>query len=199
MIKTAVMKLLTVKAAAVVALSAAGGVAVAASTGTLPTTRTGSERHATGLSVATSHGAGKPSARPSADDGRRNHRGGDTGGAGNEGSGDDNGGDNGGQDGTGPDGAKGSPSPSLVGLCHAFGAGNKDQHGKALDTPAFAALISAAGGQDKVSLFCATLLASAAPKEQPSQAGEGRGNSGEHGNGSPADHPTGKPSTVAHP
>jgi hypothetical protein len=185
MIKTAVMKLFTVKAGAVVVLAVAGGVAVAATTGTLPTTLTGSEHGTSGLSAAASHGAGKPSARPSASHKGKNHDGNQNGD--NDGQ---NGNQNGDRDGTGPDDANGSPSPSLVGLCHAVNAGNKDDHGKALENPAFAALITAAGGKDKVDLFCATLLtsASAAPKEHPS-----------HPAGNPGDHGTGKPSTPAHP
>jgi hypothetical protein len=181
MIKTAVMKLLTVKAGAVVVLAVTGGVAVAATTGTLPTTLTGSEHGTSGLSSAASHGAGKPSAQPSASQTGKNHDGNQNGQNGNQ---------NGDRDGTGPDDANGSPSPSLVGLCHAVNAGNKDDHGKALENPAFAALITAAGGKDKVDLFCATLLtsASAAPKEHPSHPA---GNTGDHG--------TGKPSAPAQP
>jgi len=193
MIKTAVMKLLTVKAAAVVALAAAGGVAVAATTGTLPTTLTGSEHGTSGLSATASHGAGKPSARPSASDNGKNHDGDQNGANGgqNDGQhGNQNGDQNGDQNGEGPGGANGSPSPSLVGLCHAVDAGNKDDHGKALENPAFTALITAAGGKEKVDAFCATLLASAsaAPKEHPSHPAN---NSGDHG--------TGKPSAPAHP
>jgi hypothetical protein len=185
MIKTAVMKLLTVKAAAVVALAAAGGVAVAATTGTLPTTLTGSEHSTSGLSGTASHGAGKPSARPSASDNGKNHEGDQNGANGGQ-----HGNQNGDQNGEGPEGANGSPSPSLVGLCHAVDAGNKDDHGKALENPAFTALITAAGGKEKVDAFCATLLASAsaAPKEHPSHPAN---NSGDHG--------TGKPSAPTHP
>jgi hypothetical protein len=166
MIKTAVMKLLTVKAATALALAAAGGVAVAATTGTLPTTLTGSEHSTSGVSAASSHHAGRPSARPSAKD-NDNGRDGDKDGKQN---GDQNGKQNGDQNGKGPEGANGSPSPSLVGLCHAVNAGNKDDQGKALENPAFRALVTAAGGKAKVDAFCATLLASAsaAPKEHPS-------------------------------
>jgi hypothetical protein len=71
----------------------------------------------------------------------------------------------------GDNGAKGSPSPSLVGLCHAFSAGNKDEHGKALESPAFQALIDAAGGKDKVEGFCENLAKSPAGN-RPSEAGK---------------------------
>jgi hypothetical protein len=58
-----------------------------------------------------------------------------------------------------------TPSPSLKGLCRAFSSGNKTEKGKALESPAFAALISAAGGIDGVEEYCLTLLG--APAEHP--------------------------------
>lgn len=66
--------------------------------------------------------------------------------------------------------AKGSPSPSLEGLCNAYSNGNKQDKGKALENPAFTALIDAAGGKDKVEAFCAD-LAKNAPANRPSDAG----------------------------
>lgn len=51
-----------------------------------------------------------------------------------------------------------SPSPSLKGLCQAYTAGAGSEHGKAHDNPAFSALITAAGGADRVPAFCADLL-----------------------------------------
>ena len=58
----------------------------------------------------------------------------------------------------------GSPSPSLVGLCHAYTAGAGSDHGKALESPAFTYLITTAGGKDKVDAYCANVLAA---KENP--------------------------------
>jgi hypothetical protein len=52
-----------------------------------------------------------------------------------------------------------SPSPSLKGLCQAYTAGAGSEHGKAHENPAFSALITAAGGADKVPAFCADQLA----------------------------------------
>jgi hypothetical protein len=43
------------------------------------------------------------------------------------------------------------------GLCHAYTAGNKATHGRALSSPAFAALVEAAGGTGQVASFCATV------------------------------------------
>ena len=70
-----------------------------------------------------------------------------------------------------------SPSPSLRGLCQAYTAHVGGSPGKALDNPAFSALITTAGGKDKVTAFCASLLAT-----RP-------------GNG-PTAHPGGKPSSL---
>ena len=156
----------------------------------MPTVLTGSEHRGSGLSAADSHRAGKPSADPSASvKGKNRDR------DGKELDGTEADGRK--HNGQGPEGAQGSPSPSMVGLCHAVDAGNKDDHGKALENPAFTALVTAAGGKDKVDLFCATLLASAseAPKEHPSHPTD----SASHRTGPPADHGTGKPSTQAHP
>lgn len=70
----------------------------------------------------------------------------------------------------GPQGAKGSPSPSLVGLCHAYTAGVATSNGKALENPAFTALITAAGGKAEVAGYCAKVLASARPSQAASGA-----------------------------
>lgn len=87
--------------------------------------------------------------------------------------------------------AQGSPSPSLVGLCHAYTAGAGDNPGKALDNPAFTALITAAGGKDKVAGYCATALV------KPTKTA---GKADSHPTGKPTTHPgtgrpTGKPAT----
>src|SRR5580765_3441353 len=42
------------------------------------------------------------------------------------------------------------------GLCHAYLSGDKAIHGRALQSPAFVALVTAAGGVDAVAGFCAT-------------------------------------------
>lgn len=51
-----------------------------------------------------------------------------------------------------------APSPSLVGLCHAYQAGAGDNPGKALGNPAFTHLITVAGGEDKVAAYCTDLI-----------------------------------------
>jgi hypothetical protein len=153
-IRTWLTKVLTVKAAAVLAVTAAGGMALAATTGTLP-----NPLHGPSVEASASHDTGKPSDKPS------------------------------------HPGSRGSadPSPSLVGLCHAFTAGAGSDHGKALENPAFTALITAAGGKDKVDTFCTNLLASAAPShpdasDHPSGQPSNPGKDTEHGK--PSEHPT---------
>lgn len=81
-----------------------------------------------------------------------------------------------------------TPSPSLVGLCHAYTAGAGSSHGKALDNPAFTALITAAGGMTKVDGYCTTLLDPITPTSTP----PGKSVTGHQAN---TDHPTGPPST----
>ena len=86
-----------------------------------------------------------------------------------------------------------SPSPSLRGLCQAYTAHVGSSPGKALDSPAFSALITAAGGKDKVAAFCASML-SAQPGNGPTAHPGGKPSSLP----TPANttHPTGTPATV---
>jgi hypothetical protein len=106
-------------------------------------------------------------------------------------------------------GKAGSPSPSLIGLCKAYGAKvGANEKGKALDSAAFQALITAAGGKDKVTSYCEDLLASAkpergqaptdhptgAPTERPSKpAAPGDAEDAPQAPTAPTDHPTGAP------
>jgi len=57
--------------------------------------------------------------------------------------------------------------PAAVGLCRAYAAGHKDTHGKALDSPPFQALITAAGGKAKVPAYCDKVLAKATNGSHP--------------------------------
>lgn len=119
---------LTVKAATVAAVVlGTGGVALAATTGAIPSPL--KTHHPVPSATSASH----PGARPEA-----------SGGPGNA-----------------------NPSPSLVGLCHAYTAGAGSDHGKALENPAFQALITAAGGTDAVDAFCTRLLADATSSQGP--------------------------------
>jgi len=86
-----------------------------------------------------------------------------------------------------------SPSPSLRGLCQAYTAHAGHDTGKSLDSPAFTALITAAGGKDSVTAFCTSLLATH-PGNAPTSHPAGKPSS----HPTPADtrHPTGKPSVL---
>lgn len=94
-----------------------------------------------------------------------------------------------------------TPSPSLQGLCHAYDAGAGSNPGKALENPAFTALITAAGGKDKVSSYCTTLLASS-PSGNSGNSAAHSGNSASHSTGkptaAPTSHPTGDPGMPSH-
>ncbi|MCW2638279.1 MAG: hypothetical protein JWP76_585 [Dactylosporangium sp.] len=146
-LKAVVMKVLTVKALAVLGVAAGGGVALAASTGTLPNPLAQPAR-VTSLGLST--------APAQAEQSREAHNPGSTEASKNA------------KDAKDSDVSK-APSPSLVGLCHAYSAGNKTEHGKALDNPAFTALTATAGGKDKVDMFCQALLAAPAPPNSNAQ------------------------------
>src|SRR5215212_3258757 len=53
--------------------------------------------------------------------------------------------------GTGPN------AHAFGGLCRAYTSGNKAEQGQALESPAFAALVAAAGGADNVATYCGTV------------------------------------------
>jgi hypothetical protein len=150
MLKTALAKMLTVKAvaAAVAVTVVGGGVALAASSGALPSSLGADNAH----SHASAHATARPSAAvPAAAEGEH---------------------------------GSAAPSPSLVGLCRAYAAGVRDNPGKALDNPAFGALITAADGKGKVGDYCTDLL-----KDQPATGA----------NAKPDDVPTGPATAHATP
>jgi hypothetical protein len=139
MIKAMLAKLLTAKlavAAAAAAAVTAGGVVAVAATGHLPGSP---DEHST----STPAGAGDSAkSRVSTTEASESSHGG--------------------AKNTGANGASnGTPSPSLAGLCHAYAAGDKAEHGKALESPAFTVLVTTAGGKDKVDAYCTKILAEA--------------------------------------
>jgi hypothetical protein len=101
--------------------------------------------------------------------------------------------------GNGPDA---TPSPSLIGLCTAYLAGAGSDHGKALESPAFTALITAAGGKDQVDAYCAdrgvtapgSTHSTSEPSEHPTGQLSSHPGPTEHPTGEPS-HPTGEPTT----
>ncbi|GAA4595902.1 hypothetical protein GCM10023194_66620 [Planotetraspora phitsanulokensis] len=166
MIKTALLKFVTLKvAAAALSATAVGGVALATGTGHLPESLGGpvpSARPTATHDIGKAHVAGDdptnvfPSPSPSLS--------------------------------RSPSASR-SPSPSLVGLCRAYQAGAGDNPGKALENPAFTHLITVAGGRDKVAAYCADRLKTRgkAPASRPT------GGPKDHPNGKPEDHPSGPP------
>lgn len=151
MLKSALAKALTVKAAIVVAALGASGVALAAGTGALPTPWSGNPSHppassrAADPSTSSDHSTGRPS-----DAGK-------------------------------PTDASGTPSPSMTGLCNAYAAKDGEERGKALDSPAFEALITAAGGRDNVSDYCDDLTKKTGkPSDLPTPTDPGKDS--DHGN-----------------
>jgi hypothetical protein len=89
------------------------------------------------------------------------------------------------------------PTPNLEGLCKAFQASDKAAHGKALDSAAFTALATAAGGKDGIATYCVTLVgeptATGRPTSLPTQA------TGKPTTVPTPAAPTGKPTTVPSP
>lgn len=76
-----------------------------------------------------------------------------------------------------------APSPSPHGLCNAYQADKRDDPGKALDSPAFRALVTAAGGRDNVDDYCETVSAAqdadrpGRPTDLPNDSDHGPGDS----------------------
>jgi len=174
-VKTVLASLLAAKALAATAAAASiGGIALAAATGSLPPTAQNAAHHLVHAPAAASSHSVKLGDRHSVKPGDRHTvKPGDK---------------------TGPS-SHATPSPSLVGLCRAYGAGVATAKGKALDNPAFTVLITAAGGRDAVSAYCSGVLAAAPggkPTALPTQAQSHKPST--HPAGPPSTHPTGPPS-----
>lgn len=176
MLKTALAKVATVKAAAVlIAIGGGGAVALAAGSGHLPGTESSDHTaHAPAAnstaSEHASHTAAAGSEQSEASKAAANNE------------------------------PSGSPSPNLRGLCTAYNAGVATNPGKALDNPAFGVLITTAGGKDNVQSYCATLLASD-PGNSSAHASDQatHPDASTHPTGAPthpdaSSHPTGAPS-----
>jgi len=142
MIKTTQAKLLTVKVAAVaIGVTALGGVALANGTGApdqraakAPQTQSAPPRAAT----AQTEGAGgrkspKVTPSPKVKEAKGDKR-----------------------------KAVGTPAPSMIGMCRAYAAKPAGHRGKAVRSPAFTALRTAAGGPQNVTAYCTAVLAAKA-------------------------------------
>ncbi|GAA3435094.1 hypothetical protein [Kutzneria kofuensis] len=183
-LKTLLARLRTARIAAVAAAVAVvvGGVATAAATGYLPTPLSGNPP------VAPAHsGTPSTSTNPSSTDPLTG-----AGGSGDHGS--------------SPSPQAPSPAPSLAGLCNAYTAGAGSEHGKALDSPGFTALVTEAGGRDKVDAYCAELLASkrgpaggTTTVVPPATTDGNHGAQGHNGNGPATSHPDPGPNHATGP
>jgi hypothetical protein len=177
MLKTALAKIATAKAAIVLAAVGGGGVALAAGSGHLPGVDTPEHHpgdrpnasvtqsaHATGGNSAPSVAAhGSAAAARRAAEGRSAT-------------------------------PNGSPSPNLRGLCTAFDAGVGDNPGKALENPAFTVLITTAGGKDQVGTYCSALLAARSEATPTHPDGDAHPKPSTHGA-----QPAGPEKTDSHP
>lgn len=67
------------------------------------------------------------------------------------------------------------PAPDLQSLCRAYAAGRDSSSGKALDNPASSSLITAAGGKDKISSYCGSVLTSPPSAKSGNSAAKGNG------------------------
>ncbi|GII24782.1 hypothetical protein [Planosporangium mesophilum] len=174
-IRSAVMRVLTVKVIAVAAATTTvGGVALAAGVGTLPNPLTPpAPASSAGFSAAhpavTTRSPGKVDGSTGP---RKSH---------------------------GPDASK-PPSPAVVGLCRAYLAGNNaKKREQMLANPAFSTLVTAAGAKDKVDGFCQALLAatpsasgSASPNTGPGAGkGDKKGSGNNEGSGNQTGNNTG--------
>ena len=80
-----------------------------------------------------------------------------------------------------------TPTPSFKGLCTAYQASDRSQAGKSLDSAAFAALATEAGGADQVATYCVALIGEPKQTGKPSELP------------TPTSKPTGKPSVLPTP
>ena len=91
-----------------------------------------------------------------------------------------------------------APAPSMTGLCRAYTAQVDKSPGKALDNPAFGALVTAAGGAANVPAYCADVVADkphGKPSDLPTTS---PGNTGDPPGSGPAT-PPGRPQAPVSP
>jgi hypothetical protein len=99
----------------------------------------------------------------------------------------------------GKSGSQGHPNPNLNGLCHAWMAGAGSKHGKARNSPAFQALIRAAGGSGNVAAYCATVIKTHPSDDASDEPGDDADDSTEASAPSHPDkttHPKGRPDVI---
>ncbi|WP_446213646.1 hypothetical protein [Micromonospora sp. IBSANI012] len=82
-----------------------------------------------------------------------------------------------------PEPSRPTPAASILGLCRAYRAAAGDNPGRALDNPAFAGLVTRAGGRDEVAGYCERVVRDNGPSAPPSAI-----------HPAPTQRPTGRPS-----
>ncbi|MFC8616184.1 hypothetical protein ACFT9M_07175 [Micromonospora purpureochromogenes] len=82
-----------------------------------------------------------------------------------------------------PEPSRPTPAASILGLCRAYRAAAGDNPGRALDNPAFAGLVTRAGGRDEVAGYCERVVRDTGPSAPPSAV-----------HPTPTGRPTGRPS-----
>jgi hypothetical protein len=164
-LKSTLAKILTVKVAVVAAAAAGATGVVLASTSGVLTPGDGPADHGPAGKPAVHSSAHAPSGTPR----------------------------DGGGEGKGDAGTSGeAPSPSMAGLCNAYAARKADNPGKALDNPAFTALITAAGGEENVDEYCETV-----ESDSPGQSDDTHGKPADAPDNPGSDNPSDNPSDNA--
>jgi hypothetical protein len=161
-------RMAAVKVAAVVAVLAAGGTAVAAETGNLPA---GARQFLTGLGVPGPDGGPRPTATGAGRTGANTHAPSPRTPA--------------------PSSRGGTADPAEVwalDLCRSWDAARTNPHGKAVPAPTRHALADLAGGEKRIDDFCDDVLgaspsATVRPSASASATGNGNGNDDGNGNG----------------
>ncbi|SCF34059.1 hypothetical protein GA0074696_4609 [Micromonospora purpureochromogenes] len=67
-----------------------------------------------------------------------------------------------------PESSRPTPAASILGLCRSYRAAAADNPGRALDNPAFADLVTSAGGRDEVPGYCERVVRDARTSAPPS-------------------------------
>lgn len=91
------------------------------------------------------------------------------------------------------------PTPSFKGLCNAFQATDHSAHGKSLDSAAFTALATEAGGAEKIATYCVALIGEPKETGRPTDKPTPGRPTDKPTPGKPTDQPTGKPSVLPTP
>ena len=92
-----------------------------------------------------------------------------------------------------------TPTPSFKGLCRAYQAADHSAHGKSLDSAAFTALATEAGGAQKIATYCVALIGEPKETGKPTSVPTPGRPTDKPTPGRPTDQPTSKPSALPTP